>query len=85
MFDSLFDHFGMVWTAATVGTLLIPVILLVGWQTARAALSTPRGQKFQHALIRAFAHHTQQGSKPLPALIGRSHRPGSSPLRRSLR
>ena len=85
MFDSLFDHFGVVWTAATVGTLLIPVILLVGWQTAQSALSTPRGQKLQRALIRAFPHHTHQASKPLPALAGRSNRPACPPQRRSRR
>ena len=75
MFDSLFNHLGVVWTAATVGTLLIPMILLVGWRTVHAALTTPRGMKFQHALARAFSHNGPDAHKPLPVAAGRSHAP----------
>jgi hypothetical protein len=80
MFDSLFNQLGVVWTAATVGTLLLPVALLLGWQTARAALATPTGQKFRHALQRAFpprAVHALREAKALPAAAGHSRCPTS--------
>lgn len=78
MFDSLFNQLGFAWTAVTVGTLLLPVVLLVAWQTARLALSTPTGQKFQHALARAFPHSHRD--KPLRVSAGRFH--CSAPRRR---
>ena len=71
MFNSVFNELGVAWTAAALGTLLVPVALLLAWRTARLAAETPAGRRFHRALMRAFPTHQHSPTpKALPAYSG---------------
>lgn len=67
MFNSVFNELGAVWTAAAVGTLLVPVMLLVAWRTAALVAETSTGRRIHRALNRAFPiHRHPRAAKALP-------------------
>lgn len=57
MFDSLFEQLGVAWTAATLGTLLVPILVLGIWQTVEGALSTPAGKHWASSLRQGLSRH----------------------------
>jgi hypothetical protein len=73
MFDIIFNEFGVAWTAAAVGTLLVPVLLLVAWKTAALAAEVVHGRKLHRAHATASTH-----GRARKALSG----PGAIPPRR---
>jgi len=65
MFDIIFNEFGVAWTAAAVGTLLVPVMLLVAWKTAALLAETLSTRRPRHAHAHAAAAPLRAPRGPL--------------------